>query len=121
MGWRRFRWGQTAEEKWLAATDSVQMSKLLKEKVSERKLRLFGCACCRRIFHLLTSERSRAAVKVAEDYADGLATKAELQEIGRAVNATTESISVEANQNADVQSVSSAWKRLLTTLPNRLI
>jgi hypothetical protein len=44
-----------------------------------RQLRLFGVACCRRVWSLLTDERSRASVEVADLYAAGQAGVAELR------------------------------------------
>jgi len=57
------------EAKWLACTDPFPMLKCLRGKVGQRKLRLFACACCRRIWRLLVDERSRRAVEIAEQYA----------------------------------------------------
>ena len=41
-------------------------------------LRKFACRCVREVWHLLTDERSRNSVEVAERHADGLATDDEL-------------------------------------------
>jgi len=45
----------------------------------ERDLRLFACWCARQVWHLLTDERSKNAVIVAEKYAVGEATTDELK------------------------------------------
>jgi hypothetical protein len=66
------------EAEWLAATDLIPMLEFLRGRAGDRKLRLFAVACCRRVWHLLADERSRAAVDVAERYADGKATREEL-------------------------------------------
>jgi hypothetical protein len=71
------------EAEWLTNTDPRAMLHFVRTKkgVTDRKLRLFACACCRRIWHLLTDERSRKAVELAERYADGLATKDEIRAV----------------------------------------
>jgi hypothetical protein len=67
------------EAEWLACTESSRVLDLLIGKGSERKFRLFACACVRRAWHLLADERSRRAVETAERYADGLETEASLR------------------------------------------
>ncbi len=65
------------EKEWLSAADPQPMLEFLRDKVSERKLRLFACACCRRVWNLITEKTSRSAVEIAERYADGQATGSE--------------------------------------------
>jgi hypothetical protein len=65
------------EVEWLACTNPAPMLALLSGKVSDRKFRLFACACCRRIWRLLPDRRLRQAVEVSERFADGRATAAE--------------------------------------------
>jgi hypothetical protein len=65
------------EAEWLACSSPTAMLNYLDNKASNRKLRLFACACCRRFWHLLTEEL-RKAVEVGENFADGLASAEEL-------------------------------------------
>ena len=62
------------EAKWLRCTGPRKMLKFLGHKASQRKLRLFACACCRSVSHLFVDEWSPAAVETAERYADGSIT-----------------------------------------------
>jgi hypothetical protein len=65
------------EAEWLACADPALMLDFLGSGPSERKLRLFAAACCRRVWHTLLEE-DRSRVEVSERYADGLATEEEL-------------------------------------------
>jgi hypothetical protein len=58
------------EGEWLRCADPLRMLQGLRCRVSERKLRLFACACCRRVWHLLEPDY-RTAVEAAERFADG--------------------------------------------------
>jgi hypothetical protein len=84
---------------WAAVTDPSKLLHRLREdrvprfKKGRRKLRLFACACCRRLWDRLPGEPCRQAVEINERHADGLAGKADLamareavaREIGRVV------------------------------------
>ncbi len=74
------------EVEWLVAMDPTAMLWFLGDRASERPLRLFECACIRRVWHELTDERSRLAVDVAEEYADGLVTDENLENIAAAAS-----------------------------------
>jgi hypothetical protein len=71
------------EAEWRACTDPDEMLKRLGRRVSNRKLRLFTCACYRHVPPLFDDERIRTAVEGSERYADGLADK---QELAHALN-----------------------------------
>jgi hypothetical protein len=96
-----------SEGEWLACEDSAWMLKSLLEAATEQQLRLFACACCRRIWDKYPMDwaerefasygpgyestiryvyprdwadpRPRAAVEVAEAFCRGEASSAELQ------------------------------------------
>jgi hypothetical protein len=66
------------ESEWLQHAEPRDMLAFLRGQRRPRKLRLFACACCRRIWHLLEDERSRDAVIASERYADRLIRREEL-------------------------------------------
>jgi hypothetical protein len=66
------------EAEWLNSTDPGSMLEFLRDKTSDRKLRLYLCAGCRCISHLFYHAASAEAVEVAERFADGLASEKDL-------------------------------------------
>ena len=52
---------------------------LNKKQLSNRKLRLFSVSCCYDIWDFLTDQRSKDVIIAAEQFADGLITKQELE------------------------------------------
>lgn len=70
--------GLTSHQAWTACSDPTPLLAFLKNKATDRKWRLFSVACCRRIGHLITDQRCRNAVEVAEKFADGQTTEEQL-------------------------------------------
>jgi hypothetical protein len=76
------------EQEWLTSTDPAAVLRFAThadhnnawhhKAVSDRKLRLWACACARQVWHLL-DERGRKAIEVSERLADGLATLEEFE------------------------------------------
>jgi hypothetical protein len=67
------------EAEWWGATDSLPHVDWIffETPASERKLRLFACACCRRIEGRLPTSKFRDILSCAEQFADGAASEAE--------------------------------------------
>lgn len=59
------------ESEWLTSTDPAKMLAFLKDKASDRKFRLFACACCRRIWASFPDPANRQLVAAVEDDPDG--------------------------------------------------
>jgi hypothetical protein len=74
------------EEQWLTLTDRAQMmigwlrrtGNRTRTKAGKRKFRLLVCGCARHLWPLLTDERARTCVEVAERHVEGLASDVEL-------------------------------------------
>lgn len=69
------------EQEWTICIDPMPMLQLVKEKVSNRKTRLFSVSCLRRIQHLFRHEDSLRCLDIAERFAEGKAGIEELRAI----------------------------------------
>jgi hypothetical protein len=58
-----------SQDPWIQR-DPAQLLELVAATASARKLRLFACAYCRRVIHLLPSSRGLEAIEAAEKFAD---------------------------------------------------
>jgi hypothetical protein len=54
------------EQDWLSSRDLAKLLAFVQPTADDRKTRLFGVACCRRVWHLFRDERARQAVETAE-------------------------------------------------------
>jgi hypothetical protein len=67
------------ETEWLDCGEPLRMALFLhSRRTCGRQIALFGCACCRRIWHLLSDERCRKAVEVLERSQEGLVPEGEV-------------------------------------------
>jgi hypothetical protein len=100
------------EAAWLACGDPDEMFGRLHATgaVSDRKVRLFACACVRRVWPLLTDPRSWNAVEMAELYADGLVWKTALA----AARSAAAAFHDESGVGAPVHRMAAAAARALT-------
>jgi hypothetical protein len=67
------------EAEWFCCTDPTPILELVRGGgvVSDRKLLLFGVACCRRVWQGIRDQRFHQAITVAEHFADGRASPEE--------------------------------------------
>lgn len=106
------------EAEWLASADPKPMLRFLLGtnhprvqdiesfpdcRTSDRKLRLFACACYNRIRHFLPNAIAQAAVEVGEQFADGLVPAEELQKAETSIRRSFEAIEEQwmASQGAE--------------------
>jgi hypothetical protein len=73
------------ETEWFSGTEPYQLVTGIQSLASDRKLRLFACHCCYRIWRLLSDPSLQRAVLIAEQFADGRATKEQRLEVRQAI------------------------------------
>jgi hypothetical protein len=102
------------ESEWLTSADPDAMLKAVGRRLSARKKRLFACACCRRILHLIPDARAREALEVSERFADSAATRTQLAAAcSMAWEAYEEAMSAEAPEEPFAEAVEAACGRKL--------
>lgn len=69
------------EPEWIEASDPLAALEFFDglDLLTERKQRLFDCACVRRIWHLILDRSCQHAVETAERYADGFVSLEQLR------------------------------------------
>lgn len=106
-------------KQWLAATSPYLMFQYLDNlgrKVSPRKLRLFGIACCRRLEGLTADDECARAVLLAAQMVNGAASPEEVagEEGSRAGSWV---LPVQATGKGAQNSASKGWRKLAASAP----
>jgi hypothetical protein len=84
---------EMTESEWLSSSSPKYMLEYVQGTSSDRKMRLFSCACCRRFWDSLQDKRSRHFVETVERFADGLETDVTLDHSYFAARAVAEETS----------------------------
>jgi hypothetical protein len=88
------------EVKWLAHDEPYPLLGFVRDIASERKLRLVGCAACRRIWELMHDPRCRVAVEASERFAEGLLSERGLDLISAAAEEAYEDADFDEGEDA---------------------
>jgi hypothetical protein len=96
------------EEEWNTSVCPDAMLNHIWHVASARKMRLIGCAACRRIWDRMTDPRCREAVRASEQFADGLISEWNLDLLsGAAEEAFEDAYSVNDDLKANVANAAS--------------
>jgi hypothetical protein len=108
------------EAEWPTCAKPEQMLGLLPIDTSERKLRLFACACCYRQWQVVSDDRGRAVVEDVERLVDKGVSRQEFDELRAAFEVLTEDVygssdEVDSAGTDEVDSAGTAvWHTVLT-------
>jgi hypothetical protein len=58
------------EQEWFACTDPAPMLQFIRQRATDRQLRMFVLACCRSVWGTATDEATRYALSIANEMAD---------------------------------------------------
>jgi hypothetical protein len=108
-----------SEAYWLACDDPASMLEYLRSRASNRRLRLFAVACCRKVWPYLQDQRSRQAVETAESYADGQISIGSLLDASEAAESALYSIArpVRKSGRDERRALSAVHAAALSRLP----
>jgi hypothetical protein len=73
------------EAEWASRSDPERLLEWIAGRASERKLILFGCACCYRQWEIIPDGSCKSAVEIAERFADELCEPTDLRKAREAV------------------------------------
>ncbi len=98
------------ETEWDTAVDPGAMLERFVDDPYKAELGIFGCACCRRVWNLLSDERLTRGIEVREQYERGLVSEEEVKKAARDAGIARSEIRTPLKfaPNVDEQSVEAA-------------
>src|SRR5262245_22728431 len=104
-----------SEQTWLRGKSPLKLLDCLDVTAfSDRRLRLFACACCRLVWDELPDWRSRRVVEVVERFLEGEATEAELKRAARLAHGVIDLVpsgtAIDPARRAAISRADAAWR-----------